>query len=829
LVVSVPRQSIGSNNKNMSTSSETWPSEVRVLYICGLGCNTQGTKPQYLHKHFVNVFVPSIKHASFAATKQALQTAVREFQPDVIVAHSAGVGKAVTLATSGAWHGPMILLAGGNGCAKVSDLVGQNVTVVVPQQDPDAKVQLQAVRSLADPARVAVLQVDDVHDLNASMVRDDRLRHVIVETWQRREEGGPQPPVAECADASHDVRARLRWLFSEWDLNSDGLVSHADFKRLFMHLDPDADVSALLQELDSNGDGTIDIDEFLNWALSNNNHNLMLNEPATGMPLVSASGPQQDSVAAETSAGGVDCQRRTEAEPRADLDLVPPEADPESFQQCLPLQHQQQPQQQPQIHDAQQMQQPPQDVTVPRDDDMSALAEIAARVEQLLPGQLFTWGRGSDGQLGQDEVKHPAPNCALPHPVRGLNRVIHVACGGGQQGSTAAVTSDGKLFTFGNNYKGRLGHGPGPAIHEPRLVEALVGECVVAAACGADHSAALLQDGRIFTWGDNRRGQLGRQTAEKGSDTMPVELASLPGAAAQVDCEDQYSAAVLADGRLFTWGSNNHGKLGVGSDQDCRTPTEVRLGVLAFSVCLGSMYAGVVGRSGELFMWGYGGHGNLGLGNRKSTAVPVHVPFDEAVIQVACTRGQDGCKGGLNPASGGQEGPHTVVVGASGSVYTMGTCHKGLLCNLGNKDGAFGKPWDELRPYRVGGTLRNRCDNPPLSPLALWPPPYDGMGPVSMAVSAHIHSACVGRDGRAWAWGCGSNDGRCGVERFLNMKGEGKPPEVDLMKCYMMGPHRIGVARPNYWKHRSLRGMRVLMLASGRNHMAAIAMPDEDV
>merc|ERR1719471_2734021 len=109
----------------------------------------------------------------------------------------------------------------------------------------------------------------------------------------------------------------------------------------------------------------------------------------------------------------------------------------------------------------------------------------------------------------------------------------------------------------------------------------------------------------------------------------------------------------------------------------------------------------------------------------------------------------------------------------------MGTCHKGLLGNLGSKTGAFGKPWDELRPYRLGG--------------------------------------------RAWAWGCGSNDGRCGVERFLNMKGEGRPPEVDLMKCYMMGPHRIGLARPAYWKHPSLRDLRVLMLASGRNHMAAIA------
>ena len=77
-----------------------------------------------------------------------------------------------------------------------------------------------------------------------------------------------------------------------------------------------------------------------------------------------------------------------------------------------------------------------------------------------------------------------------------------------------------------------------------------------------------------------------------------------------------------------------------------------------------------------------------------------------------------------------------------------------------------------------------------------------------------------------WAWGCGSNDGRCGVERFLNMAGEGKPPRVDSMKCYLMGPHRVGVARPVYWPHGpSLDGVHVRAVATGRNHMACIGVP----
>ena len=71
-------------------------------------------------------------------------------------------------------------------------------------------------------------------------------------------------------------------------------------------------------------------------------------------------------------------------------------------------------------------------------------------------------------------------------------------------------------------------------------------------------------------------------------------------------------------------------------------------------------------------------------------------------VQVACTRGQDGCKGGLNPTEGGQEGPHTHVVTADGLLYSFGTCHKGVLLNLGNKTGAFGEPFDELLPFASG-------------------------------------------------------------------------------------------------------------------------------
>lgn len=782
-------------------------SDLRVFYICGLGSNTTGAKPTYLRQHFRHLCIPSVKHASYAATRDALAKECRSFKPDIVVAHSAGVGKAVTLATTGTYSGPLLLLAGGNGCAPVSDMTGRAVTLVVPSDDAGAEHQRRAVRCSLDKTMVQTEEVKDAHDLNTSMVERHQLRRIIEETVQRHA-AIPTPPTAEStavestAVIATPVQEQVKWLFSEWDRNEDGLVSREEFMDCLTTLCGEMssdDVEQVVKAVDKNKDGQVDTEEFLDWVFSGAQH--------SDKVLAETSDPAAESLAAVAPVVAP---------------VVPPGESEEPAE--LPTA--------PVLDAAEPSPADVADVAVAAVPEMTPLAPEADVVEpkeaahgdllaHLVGGQLYTWGRGTDGQLGQDKVRFPSVNCALPHPVPGLRRVVHVACGGGQQGCTGAVTLSGELYTFGNNFNKRLGHGDGPNLAAPKRVEALAGEHVIMSAFSADHGAALLKDGRVFLWGSNRYGQLGRGHCDKASAGVPTAVA-LPGASTFIDCEDGYSAAVLDDGKLFTFGCNGHGRLGQGVSADVvTTPGLACDGVR--SVSLGSLYAGAVTKAGGLLMWGYGGHGNLGLGDRRSHSTPQEVKDLEPIRQLACTRGQEGCKGGLNPKDGGQEGPHTVAIAVSGAVYTMGTCHKGLLGNLGAKDGAFGRPWDEFKPYRLGGPLRNASE-PPMSPLGLAPP-YDAIGPALQAVSAHIHCAVLCADGKAWAWGCGSNDGRCGVERFLNKKGEGKPPEVDMMKCYMMGPHRIGLSRPLYWKHPSLQGQQVLMLSTGRNHMAAIALP----
>ncbi|CAL1127972.1 unnamed protein product [Cladocopium goreaui] len=625
------------------------------------------------------------------------------------------------------------------------------------------------------------------------MVERHQLRRIIEETVQRHAGAGATtaPPEAAATGTVAEstavietpVKEQVKWLFSEWDRNDDGLVSREEFTDCLTKLCDSVvlvvhrgemssdDVEQVVKAVDKNKDGQVDTEEFLDWVFSGAQH--------SDKVLAETSDPAAESHVAPVEPGD------SAEEPPAELPAEPisvPEApaleavEPSTAEVAA-------------VPAVPETPLPPEaDVSLEPKEAEADPGDLLANLVGLGGGQLYTWGRGTDGQLGQDKVRFPSVNCALPQPVPGLRRVVHVACGGGQQGCTGAVTLSGELYTFGNNFNKRLGHGDGPNLAAPKRVDALAGEHVIMSAFSADHGAALLKDGRVFLWGSNRYGQLGRGHCDKASGGVPTAVV-LPGASTFIDCEDGYSAAVLDDGKLFTWGCNGHGRLGQGvSAEHVSTPGLACDGVR--SVSLGSLYAGAVTKAGGLLMWGYGGHGNLGLGDRRSHSSPQAVNDLEPIRQLACTRGQEGCKGGLNPKDGGQEGPHTIAIAVSGAVYTMGTCHKGLLGNLGAKDGAFGRPWDEFKPYRLGGPLRNASE-PPMSPLGL-PPPYDAIGPAIQAVSAHIHCAVLCADGKAWAWGCGSNDGRCGVERFLNKKGEGKPPEVDMMKCYMMGPHRIG-------------------------------------
>ena len=111
---------------------------------------------------------------------------------------------------------------------------------------------------------------------------------------------------------------------------------------------------------------------------------------------------------------------------------------------------------------------------------------------------LYVWGNNYHGQLGLGDeavlkwIKDPTELNA-PHGTAW----IQVACG---RNHTAAISSNGDLFTWGNGWSGQLGHGNKTDRHAPTKVKIPGGEAVIKVVCGDDQTAAVTATGKLFTW-----------------------------------------------------------------------------------------------------------------------------------------------------------------------------------------------------------------------------------------------------------------------------------------------------------------------------------------
>ena len=149
--------------------------------------------------------------------------------------------------------------------------------------------------------------------------------------------------------------------------------------------------------------------------------------------------------------------------------------------------------------------------------DLACGADHCAAVDAA--GRVFTWGLSDHGRLGLQ----PARDAATPVQVRALaqERIVSVHCG---MYTSACISEDLKVFTWGAGSKGQLGHVGHNDEWLPRLVAGLHGVLVVQVALGFEHTVALDAAGCVYTWGSGEQGQLGRGDKESCSAPRPMPL-----------------------------------------------------------------------------------------------------------------------------------------------------------------------------------------------------------------------------------------------------------------------------------------------------------------
>ncbi|XP_013763472.1 X-linked retinitis pigmentosa GTPase regulator-like isoform X1 [Pundamilia nyererei] len=275
---------------------------------------------------------------------------------------------------------------------------------------------------------------------------------------------------------------------------------------------------------------------------------------------------------------------------------------------------------------------------------------MAGEAEDDIPesGAVFTFGKSkfADNIPSKFWLKNDIP--------------LRIACG---DEHTALITENGKLFLFGSNNWGQLGLGSKVTFNKPTCVKALKSEKVQLVACGRNHTLICTAQGKVYASGGNSEGQLGLGDCDERTSFKRLDFFDSQGPIKMLAAGSNTSAALTASGKLFMWGDNTEGQIGLGKESQVSSPQEVSVGRPISWVSCGYYHSALVTVDGALYTFGERDSGKLGLGTHQ---LPGHrVPqlvksIKEPVTQVACGGG------------------HTVAL-AEGSVYTFGLGQFGQL------------------------------------------------------------------------------------------------------------------------------------------------------
>lgn len=279
-------------------------------------------------------------------------------------------------------------------------------------------------------------------------------------------------------------------------------------------------------------------------------------------------------------------------------------------------------------------------------------------------GTVWAWGRDTYGSLGlpnntetcSDGLNDP-PSCARqPQQVAGLADIVAIAA---DWGKSIALQRDGTLWAWGNGLGttpqkvGGIGtaakiayaNGGGLALDQTGMLlgwemntPALAVETVpvldglLAVEGNYNFATVLKADGTVWTWGDNRYGQLG--LGQVSYSSTPIAVGGLTGfvrlataARNNMLAGGAHNLALNDDGTLWAWGMNFSGQLGDGSTTDRAAPVQVSdmSNVVSLAASSGSSFA--VKSDGSLWAWGWNGNGDLGGGFYDSNVpTPTQIP-----------------------------------------------------------------------------------------------------------------------------------------------------------------------------------------------------------
>ncbi len=313
-------------------------------------------------------------------------------------------------------------------------------------------------------------------------------------------------------------------------------------------------------------------------------------------------------------------------------------------------------------------------------------------------GAVWVWGDNTYGQLGDGTNN----NTNLPKLLSMINEAKAVAAG---EEHSLALKADGTVWAWGQNSTFyQLGDGTAINRNTPVQVTGLYHVKGIAAA--QNHSIALKEDGTVWAWGNNSRGELGDGTYTPRS--TPVKVSGLTDIVSIAAAGD-FNIALRSDGTVWTWGYNHYGQLGDSTNITRNTPVQAGIsGVKAVACSYYNAY--VIKNDGTLWAWGYNDKWQVGDGTTVTRYSPVliniaNVASISAGVNFAIALKKDGTLWGWGSNYFGQIGDatytdrfiptrnddlvnvfrmgcgysHSLAIKIDGSVFAWGSNNKGQL------------------------------------------------------------------------------------------------------------------------------------------------------
>jgi alpha-tubulin suppressor-like RCC1 family protein len=304
-------------------------------------------------------------------------------------------------------------------------------------------------------------------------------------------------------------------------------------------------------------------------------------------------------------------------------------------------------------------------------------------------GSVWSWGNNGDGNLGDQAIT----NKSSPVSVVGGHSFIKVRTSDDHQ---IGLKADGSVWGWGSGAAGRLGQGT-TIVGRSSPVSIVGDHNFIDIMTGNQFSLALKADGTVWTWGNGSSGVLGdNATANRSSPVSVIGDHSFVKLA--IDSSNgTISAALKADGSVWTWGENGFGELGISAANNRSSPVSVVGDHSFIMITTGFTHMGGLKADGSAWMWGRGNTGKTGLnisGNRSS---PNSVVGGFSFIYLAATIGS------------------TVAIRGDGTCMTWGDNTNGQLGD--NRSVSRSSPISTIGP--VGGPAKS-MDNLVIGDRLIW-------------------------------------------------------------------------------------------------------------